>query len=259
MANGFDFAGQVALVTGVGRVGQIGHAVAQGFGRAGAKLVISDVSAVNVAARASEFVAQGIEAKAAAGDLTEPDVAQWAVDEALQSFGRLDVVANVAGGLTGGGPTVDAETETFDGEMASNVKTGYLVSRAAARVMVKQRRGAIVNFASIAAFHGRAEMVAYSAAKAAVANFTRWLAVHMAREYSPEIRVNAIAPTFVRTELTVPVFSSPELLARVMAHTPLGVLPEPDDIAAAVLYLAGPAARCVTGVVLPVDSGYLAR
>ena len=87
-------------------------------------------------------------------------------------------------------------------------------------------------------------------------DLTRALALEWAAD---RIRVNAVAPTFVRTELTVPVFSDPQRLAAVMANTPLGVLPEPDDIAAAVLYLAGPAARCVTGVVLPVDSGYLAR
>ena len=96
----------------------------------------------------------------------------------------------------------------------------------------------------------------YQASKGGVVNLTRALALEWAAD---GVRVNAVAPTFVKTDLTVPVFSSPELLTKVMAHTPLGVLPEPDDIAAAVLYLASPAARCVTGVVLPVDSGYLAR
>ena len=87
-------------------------------------------------------------------------------------------------------------------------------------------------------------------------NLTRALALEWAAD---NVRVNAVAPTFVRTDLTIPIFSNPELLAAVMRHTPLGRLPEVEDIAAAVLYLCSPAARCITGITLPVDSGYLAR
>jgi NAD(P)-dependent dehydrogenase (short-subunit alcohol dehydrogenase family) len=97
---------------------------------------------------------------------------------------------------------------------------------------------------------------AYQAAKGAVVNLTRALALEFAQH---NIRVNAVAPTFVRTDLTTPIFSDPEVLQKVMQHTPLGVLPEVEDIAAAILFLASPAARCITGVTLPVDSGYLAR
>ncbi len=241
MAGLLDFSGKSVLVTGVGRVGQIGHAVAEGFGKAGARLVISDLGAVNVAARAKEFVAQGIECRAAAGDLTEPDVAQWAVDEAVQAYGRLDVVANVAGGLTGVKSVVESETAMFDREMAINVKTTYLVSRAAARVMVKQRRGAIVNFASIAAFHGRAEMAAYSAAKAGVAALTRSLALEL-REQG--VRVNAVAPGTART---------PENLAAMTGSAVRWV--DVADIVNAVLFLASDLAAGITAHVLPVSHG----
>jgi len=97
---------------------------------------------------------------------------------------------------------------------------------------------------------------AYQTSKGAVVNMTRALALEFAEH---KIRVNAVAPTFVRTPLTAPIFANPEVLKKVMDHNPLGVLPEVDDIAAAILFLAGPAARCITGVTLPVDSGYLAR
>jgi NAD(P)-dependent dehydrogenase (short-subunit alcohol dehydrogenase family) len=241
MLGTFDFKGQVVLVTGVGRVGQIGHEVALGFGKAGAKLVICDISAVNVAARAKEFAELGIEAKAAAGDLTEPDVAQWAVEEAVQSFGRLDVVANVAGGLTGVGPMTETDTDVFDREIAINVKTTYLVSRAAAKVMVKQRRGAIVNFASIAAFHGRAEMAAYSAAKAGVAALTRSLALEL-RDRG--VRVNAVAPGTART---------PENLKTMGGADARWV--DIADIVHAVLFLASDLSAGITAHVLPVSHG----
>ncbi len=241
MAGLMDFTGKVALVTGVSRVGQIGHAVAAGFGKAGARLVICDISAVNVAARAREFTDQGMECRAAAGDLTEPDVAQWAVDEAVQTYGRLDVVANVAGGLTGVKPMIEAEADVFDREMAINVKTTYLVSRAAARVMVRQKSGAIVNFASIAAFHGRAEMVAYTAAKAGVAALTRSLALEL-RDHG--VRVNAVAPGTART---------PENLAT-MGSMPVRWVDIPD-IVNAVLFLASDLAAGITAHVLPVSHG----
>jgi NAD(P)-dependent dehydrogenase (short-subunit alcohol dehydrogenase family) len=241
MPSGYDFTGQVALVTGVGRVGQIGYEVALAFGKAGAKLVICDVHAVNVAARAREFSEMGIEAKAAAGDLTEPDVAQWAVDEAVQVYGKLDVVANVAGGLTGTGPITETDTDTFDREMAINVKTAYLVSRAAAKVMVKQRKGAIVNFASIAAFHGRAEMVAYSAAKAGVAALTRSLALEL-RDRG--VRVNAVAPGTART---------PENLKTMGGADARWV--DIADIVNAVLFLASDLSAGITAHVLPVSHG----
>jgi NAD(P)-dependent dehydrogenase (short-subunit alcohol dehydrogenase family) len=123
--------------------------------------------------------------------------------------------------------------------------------------MKERGGGAIVNLASIMGFSGGIfPNPAYQTSKGAVVNMTRALAL----EFAPmQIRVNAVAPTFVRTPLTAPVLSNPEVLKAVMAHTPLGVLPEVDDIASAILFLAGPAARCITGVTLPVDSGYLAR
>lgn len=241
MSAGFDFAGKVVVVTGVGRVGQIGHAVAEGFGAAGAKLVISDLNAVGVAARATEFGARGIRAVAAAGDLTTPDAAQWVVEQATENFGQLDVLVNVAGGLTAVGPVTESSHDVFDREMAINVKTMYLVSRAAARVMVGQRRGAIVSFASVAALHAKPSLAAYSAAKAGVAALTESLALEL-RDCG--VRVNAVAPGMVRTADNV----------EAVKDAPVRWV-EIADVVHAVMFLASDFAAGITGHVLPVSLG----
>jgi NAD(P)-dependent dehydrogenase (short-subunit alcohol dehydrogenase family) len=191
----FDFRGKVVLVTGVGRAGQIGNAVALAFGRAGAKIVACDLNAVGVAERVREFAAQGVDARPCAGDLTQPDVAALAVEIALKHFGRLDVVVNVAGGLTTYGPISDTTAHAVDREIAINLKTTVLVSQAAIGALA-ETRGSIINFSSIAYFNPQSPMAVYSAAKAAVAGFTRSLAIEL---QDRGVRVNAVAPAMVRT------------------------------------------------------------
>ena len=123
--------------------------------------------------------------------------------------------------------------------------------------MKRRGGGSIVNLASIMGLSGGLyPNASYQASKGGVVNLTRALALEWAQD---NIRVNAVAPTFVRTDLTAPIFSNPEKLKTVMSHTPLGRLPEPEEIAAAIVYLCSPAAKSITGIVLPVDSGYLAR
>jgi NAD(P)-dependent dehydrogenase (short-subunit alcohol dehydrogenase family) len=191
----FNFQGKVVLVTGVGRAGQIGNAVALAFGRAGAKIVACDVNAVGVAERVREFAAQGVDARPCAGDLTQPDIAALAVEVALKHFGRLDVVVNVAGGLTTYGPIEDITADAVDREIAINLKTAVLVSQAAIEALTSSQ-GCIINFSSIAYFNPQAPMAVYSAAKAAVAGFTRSLALELRDR---QVRVNAVAPAMVRT------------------------------------------------------------
>jgi NAD(P)-dependent dehydrogenase (short-subunit alcohol dehydrogenase family) len=194
-AGQFDFRGKVALVTGVGRAGQIGNAVALAFGKAGAKIVACDLNAVGVAERVREFAAQGVDARPCAGDLTEPDIAALAVEIALKHFGRLDIVVNVAGGLTTYGPISDMTVQALDREVAINLKTTVLVSQAAIEALTRTQ-GCIINFSSIAYFEPQTPMAVYSAAKAAVAGFTQSLALEMKDR---GIRVNAVAPAMVRT------------------------------------------------------------
>jgi NAD(P)-dependent dehydrogenase (short-subunit alcohol dehydrogenase family) len=191
----FDFRGKVALVTGVGRAGQIGNAVALAFGKSGAKIVACDLNAVGVAERVREFAAQGVDARPCAGDLTEPDIAALAVEIALKHFGRLDIVVNVAGGLTTYGPISDVTVEALDREISINLKTTVLVSQAAIEALTRTQ-GCIVNFSSIAYFEPQTPMAVYSAAKAAVAGFTQSLALELRER---RIRVNAVAPAMVRT------------------------------------------------------------
>ena len=191
----FDFAGKVVLVTGVGRAGQIGNAVALAFGKAGAKIVACDLNAVGVSARVREFAAEGVDARPCAGDLTQPDVAALAVETATKHFGRLDVVVNLAGGLTTYGPIETLAAEAFDREVSINLKTTVLVSQAAIPALAKTR-GCIVNVASIAYFEPQSPLAIYSAAKAGVAGFSRSLALELSDR---GIRVNAVAPGMVRT------------------------------------------------------------
>jgi NAD(P)-dependent dehydrogenase (short-subunit alcohol dehydrogenase family) len=234
-----DLRGKVALVTGVGRVGQIGHAVARGLGRAGAKLLLADVNAVGLADRVKEFAADGIAAKASAGDLTRPDAAKTAVAAAQAQFGGLDIVVNVAGGFFSFGPFTDVTAEILDRELAVNFKTGFFTCQAAIPALLTRQGGSIVNFASIAAVRSMMHMAAYSAAKSAVAGLTRALA----REYRDAgIRVNAVAPATVRTADNV---------AQMQAD-PKTPFVELDEVVNTVLFLASDEARAITGQIVPI-------
>lgn len=239
-----DFRGKVALVTGVGRVGQIGHAVARGFGDAGARLVLADVNAVGLADRVREFAGLGFEVRASAGDLTTPEAARAAVAAAREHFGGLDVVVNVAGGLVNYGSVLELKPDAVERELAINLKTALHVSQAAIPVLLERGGGAIVNFASIAALKPLSQMASYSAAKAAVAGLTRALA----REFRDgHVRVNAVAPGTVRTADNV-AQTKPDAKVHWV---------ELDELVSAVLFLASDEARAITGQVVPVTGGDL--
>jgi len=228
----FDLKGKTAIVTGAAR--GIGKATADLLEKAGARVSRIDLDAGIVCDVADEKQ----------------------VEKTFKDIGPVDILVNNAG-IAVRKQSLDITVEEWDKVINTNVRGVFLCSRVAARGMKEKGGGAIVNLASIMGFSGGIfPNPAYQTSKGAVVNMTRALALEFA---DFKIRVNAVAPTFVRTPLTAPIFSNPEVLAKVMAHTPLGVLPEVEDIAAAILFLAGPAARCITGVTLPVDSGYLAR
>jgi NAD(P)-dependent dehydrogenase (short-subunit alcohol dehydrogenase family) len=228
--NLFDLTGKSAVVTGGAR--GIGAATVALLRRHGARVVSLDV-------------AEGC-------DVTD----EAAVKAAFERVGAIDILVNNAG-RAARKPAVDLQKSEWDAVLDLNLTATFLCSRLAHPYMKRRGGGAIVNLASIMGFSGGIfPNASYQASKGGVVNLTRALALEWAQD---NIRVNAVAPTFVRTDLTVPIFGNPQMLEKVMAHTPLGRLPEADDVAAAIAYLCSPAARCITGVTLPVDSGYLAR
>jgi NAD(P)-dependent dehydrogenase (short-subunit alcohol dehydrogenase family) len=225
-----DLRTKTAVVTG-GAKG-IGAATAKLLREAGARVEVLDISA--------------------GCDVT--DEAQ--VSAAFSRIGTLDILVNNAGRAIRKS-AVEVSKEEWNAVIELNLTALFLCARLAHPYMKKRGGGAIVNLASIMGLSGGIyPNASYQASKGGVVNLTRALAL----EWAPDnIRVNAVAPTYVRTELTAPIFSNPEVMKTVMAHTPLGRFPEPEDVAAAVLFFASDAARCITGVTLPVDSGYLAR
>ncbi|HWC73300.1 MAG TPA: SDR family oxidoreductase [Gemmatimonadales bacterium] len=233
-----DLRGKVALVTGVGRVGQIGHAVARGIGRAGAKLLLADVNAVGLADRVKEFAAEGIAAKASAGDLTRPEAAKAAAAAVQSQFGGLDILVNVAGGFFSYGPFTEVTPDVLDRELSVNFKTAFFMCQAAIPALLTRGGGAIVNFASIAVVRSLMHMSAYSAAKSAVAGLTQ----ELAREYrDANIRVNAVAPATVRTADNVAQMQDPK-----------APLVELQEVVNTVLFLASDEASAITGQIVPI-------
>jgi NAD(P)-dependent dehydrogenase (short-subunit alcohol dehydrogenase family) len=225
-----DFKNKIAVVTG-GAKG-IGAATARQLEKAGARVEVLDLET--------------------GCDVTD----EQQLEKAFSRIGAIDILVNNAGRAVRRS-AVEVKKEEWNAVLELNLTALFLCSRLAHPRLKKRGGGAIVNLASIMGLSGGIyPNASYQASKGGVVNLTRALAL----EWAPDnIRVNAVAPTYVRTDLTTPIFSNPELLKTVMAHTPLGRLPETDDIAAAILFLASDAARCITGVTLPVDSGYLAR
>jgi NAD(P)-dependent dehydrogenase (short-subunit alcohol dehydrogenase family) len=247
----FRLDGQVAVVTGGAR--GIGLATAQAFVAAGARAILVDRDLEE----AGKAAAQIGNAEAQAVDVTSEVDVDRLFDTLAGRTGRIDILVNNAGASIRK-PSVELTKAEWDAVIAVNQSAVFLCSRAAARHMLPANRGAIVNVASIMGFSGGGlyPNISYQASKGAVVNMTRAFAIEWAKH---GIRVNAVAPAWVRTGFIAPLLAKPELVEAIEGVTPMGRLVEPEEVAAAILFLASSASAMTTGHVLAIDGGYLAQ
>jgi NAD(P)-dependent dehydrogenase (short-subunit alcohol dehydrogenase family) len=249
----FDLKGRVALVTGGGR--GIGVKMAEGLAEAGANLVLCSRKVETCEKTARELAKLGVKTLAVGCDVRSPKEIQAVVDETIRKFGKLDILVNNSG--TNWGATAEEyPLEGWQKVMETNLTGVFLFSQIAGRAMIRQKGGRIINIASIMGVVGTegevAEAIAYSASKGAVINFTKDLAAKWAKY---NIRVNAIAPGWFPTDMTQWVLGVHG--QRILAHIPMRRYGEADELKGATVFLASDASQYVTGIILPVDGGYL--
>jgi gluconate 5-dehydrogenase len=261
----FSVAGQVVLVSGGSR--GIGRAIAQGFAERGAQVVISSRDAANLAQAAEELNARAADAaptlrggqpagtvQAIAADVAQSADIERLVEETLAARGRIDTLVNVAG-VNRRKPALELTEEDYDFILDINLKGAFLLSRAVGRHMVARRSGNQINIASLNTDRPLKNVLPYAVSKAGIAHMTRSLAVEWG---AAGIRVNAIAPGFVLTDLTRKLWSEPTMQAWGFANTPLQRLGQPEDMIGAALFLASRGASFMTGQTIYVDGGFTA-
>ncbi len=261
----FNVRGLTAVITGGS--GQLGRTMAQALAQAGVQVAVVSLHAETAGTVAEAIQASGGQALGFACDVLNRAALERTLERVTSTFGPVDMLINAAGG-NHPQATTTAEQTFFDLDLQAvssvfglNFVGTFQCCQVFGRDMAARGQGCIVNVASMNALRSLTRVPAYSAAKAAVANFTQWLAVHMAQEYSPRIRVNALAPGFFPTEQNryLLIDADGKLTPRgqaIMSHTPAGRLGAPEDLVGTLLWLVSPASAFVTGIVVPVDGGF---
>lgn len=263
----FSLEGKAAIVTG--GTGVLGGALARGLAAAGARVGILGRRAEQAARVAAAIAQAGGDAVALAADVLDREQLQAARDLAVQRWGQIDILVNAAGGnfpeaiVVGERSFFDLEQSAFDKVVRLNLNGTLLPSQIFGQVMAERGTGSIINISSMAAQKPLTRVVGYAAAKAAIDNFTKWLAVELAQKYGPGLRANAIAPGFfIGEQNRALLLNADDTLTQrgqlIVDHTPLRRFGEPDELVGAAVWLASDAARFVTGIVVPIDGGFSA-
>lgn len=251
MAISFDLTGKVALVTGANS--GIGQAIAVALGEAGADIALAGRS--EPVETLAAIAATGRRAISIAADLSSIAPVQRVVDAVLGQLGRIDILVNNAG-IIRRADLLDFSEEDWDSVVDTNLKSLFFLSQAVARPMVAQASGKIINIASLLSFQGGIRVPSYAAAKSGVAGVTK----AMANELAPKgVQVNAIAPGYISTNNTAALQSDETRNRQILERIPTGRWGKPRDIAGAAIFLASSASDYVTGQILAVDGGWLAR
>ena len=265
MDNQFSIEGKVAIITGA--CGVLGGSVAQSFVNAGAKVVAIGTKQEKLDLKVKELTALGGQVIGFVGNVLDINSLEKIAQEVVAKWGRIDILLNIAGGNVPGA-TLAPEQSFFDMKIADwekvtnlNMNGTVYPSYVFGKVMGGQSSGSIINVSSMAALQAMTRVPGYSAAKAAVGNFTQWLAMEMAMKYGDGIRVNAIAPGFFignqnRAVLINPDGSLTERSIKVIANTPMKRFGDINELNGAIQFLCSEAASFITGVVLPVDGGF---
>lgn len=247
-----DLHGRVALVTGGGK--GIGQAIAVSLAECGASVVVSSRTQKDLEVTRQMIQERGGECLIITADVQKVDEINSLIDSSFEWHRRLDILVNSAG-INIPKPSLEVTEKDWDNVIDTNLKGTFFACQAAGRKMIQQGKGKIINITSQMAFVGFHKRAAYCASKGGVTQLTKVLAGEWGRF---GIRVNCVAPTFVQTPMTEPMFEDEEFMQEVLSRIPLGYIGKPSDVTGAVIYLASDASDMVTGSTILVDGGWVA-